>query len=400
MKLVLKGIAECLDVVKKDIKELIHKDSYSEESLIFIDDCSIEEASILAYRCQSIYALGIVVSKQDISSSASDTKHEEAVFATMQKGSKKDATKIIHQGSSFKIQTIKCVQEKETCTTTYNAAIGSAVSDFAQKNNMELCVDLDKPDLVFTYFVQKEQSILCLDLIGDSLHKRPYKIFSQSNSLNSVLAYCFAKLSGAKQGDTFVDCCCGSGIIPIEVAQQNTKTSSFVYEQKFMGLRYPLSKEAFENTQKEIKNRLPAKKESQEKIFGFDYNFTNITNAKKNAKLAGIHEVVSFSKVALDWIDAKFDKGEVDVLAGNLPKLSQRTKNEKDIKKFLDELFYQARFIVKPKGFVSVLFNNKKLLEDAGSRHGFTVIEERIIRQGEQEYLFMKFSCPQEPSEE
>lgn len=395
MKLVLRVIPECIDVVKQDVEELINKKSHARGSLVFIDDCSVEDASILAYRCQSIYDIGISLSEEEICAGANPQDHEISV-----KKNTKKLLDILNQGKSFKIQTIKCIQE-DVQSTEFNAAVGNAVWEVAKENNKELAVDLNKPDIVLTYFIEKEQSVLCLDLIGSSLNKRPYKIFSQSNSLNSVLAYCFAKLSGATNKGVFVDCCCGSGVIPIELAQHNTQTSSFIYEKKFMGLRYDLTKEAFTKTQNKTKNNVQEKTHfSKQKIYGFDYVFSSINNAKKNAKLAGVLDALHFSKVALDWVDSKFEKGEVDVLVGNLPKLSQRSKNDKEIKKFLDELFYQARFIVKPTGFVGVLFNNEKMLEEASVRHGFTSIEKRTIKQGEQEYLFMKFSCPKEPSED
>jgi 23S rRNA G2445 N2-methylase RlmL len=392
--IVLTGISELISILENDAKELTKKKVSSQGRLVFVEDCTPKDASILAYRCQATYHVGMVLCKIKLKGNESPKDHEQKILEelkTFNKDKKEEVQEYFKNISSFKVQTVK-LRECEYSSTDYNVDVGSACKELCDLVGANMSVDLKQPDMQFLYLIDKDQAVLCIDYIGEELQKRPYKIFSQSSSLNSVFAYSILRLSGVKKKDLFVDCFCGGGTLPIEFAYFATETSSFVFEKRFMGLRYDFCSKEFIGMQEALSKKIQEKNVVEDKkIYGFDKQFNTILQAQKNSKLSGLFNKMTFSKVSIDWVDSKFDQGEVDVLVSNLPKISKRMNNGKEVKKVVEELFYQAKFMIKSKGTLNILFNDEELLKTINEKYNFKELMVKRIKQGEQEYLFVSY---------
>ena len=97
--------------------------------------------------------------------------------------------------------------------------VGQAVIDeYRTATGDRLPVDLDNPTVRLEAYLYDDRFTLAVDLTGDSLHKRPYRVCEHDAPLRSTLAYSMVRLSGYEPGDRLVDPMCGSATIPIEAA--------------------------------------------------------------------------------------------------------------------------------------------------------------------------------------
>ncbi|NDE56883.1 MAG: hypothetical protein EB071_08405, partial [Gammaproteobacteria bacterium] len=81
-------------------------------------------------------------------------------------------------------------------------------------------VDLVQPDLRVNVYLDLDQATVSIDLSGDSLHKRGYRIEGGKAPLKENLAAAILLRAGwpkvAAAGGAFLDPMCGSGTLPIE----------------------------------------------------------------------------------------------------------------------------------------------------------------------------------------
>ncbi len=101
--------------------------------------------------------------------------------------------------------------------------VGQAVIDtYREATGRRLPVDLDDPTVRLEAYLYDDRFTLAVDLTGDSLHKRPYRICEHDAPLRSTLAYSMLQIAGYDAGDRLVDPMAGSATIPIEAAMAAT----------------------------------------------------------------------------------------------------------------------------------------------------------------------------------
>ena len=254
-------------------------------------------------------------------------------------------------------------------------------------NKFKNKVSLENPDLIFFVFINENSCYLGIDFAGFELKKRQYRIFTHAAALRATIAYSLVRIADYKEDEILLDAFTGSGTIPTESAlfisgfpvnYYNKEKFAFL---KFKGIKFDFAKE-----DKKIK------KEKKPKIFGYDSFLGCITNAKKNAKIAGIEKFINFARVDVEWLDTKFGKGKVDRIASNPPVLS-KNKNEKDIEKLYNEFFYQAEFILNDKGKIVLITNENSLglLKKAAEKNKFKITEKRNVMHGKEEKVVVVF---------
>lgn len=83
-------------------------------------------------------------------------------------------------------------------------------------------VDRDRPDLRVNVFLCRDQATLNIDLAGESLHRRGYRLEAARAPLKENLAAAILMRAGwptvFQSGGALVDLMCGSGTLPIEAA--------------------------------------------------------------------------------------------------------------------------------------------------------------------------------------
>ena len=97
--------------------------------------------------------------------------------------------------------------------------VGQAVIDtYREATGTRLPVDLDDPTVRLEAYLYDDRFTLAIDLTGDSLHKRPYRICEHDAPLRSTIAYSMLKIADYTPDDRLVDPMAGSATIPIEAA--------------------------------------------------------------------------------------------------------------------------------------------------------------------------------------
>lgn len=384
-------------VCSEEITELIKKDVDSKPGICHIKKITPKDLAILAHRCQTAHQIGIFLGEVKINPNESLETTKNNIQKELEKIQRSTWKEILPNEFSFSVSVKKLVPQSFT-SMDLAKEVGDIYSSIFESKKFTTYVDLKKPTCRFITICTETKITMGIDLIGFDLAKRPYKLFSASNSINGICAATLVKLMHTKKQDTILDPFSGSGTIPIEAALYANETSSFYYEEKFAGFRLPVTKDAF----KELSTKLRQQKikNKKEHIYGFDSFLKTMLGAQKNAKISGVHEIIKFSKVSVDWLDAKFEEGDVDYIITDPPKESKRNPNNNEVEKLLDELFYQGRFVLKKKGKAGILCVHRELVRKMAKKQGFKEEEDHFFHCGQQPFHFLIFSPPAKKIEE
>ena len=283
---------------------------------------------------------------------------------------------LIEKSSNIKIDKnfkVKCTRLGEHDFLSID--VEKKVGEVILKNN-DVEVDLNNPQKIIHIIIYGTKCFICDDLCIYDLSKRDYKIFIHPAAIRGTLAYIMLKIAGYDKQKIIVDPFCGSGTISIEAALYSNDISPHYFSKnRFL----------FEPKKDDLKI-------INKNIFGYDFLLKNVLAARKNAKIAGVDKAINFSKIELSWLDSKFDENEVDLIVSDPPRLSKQFI-EKDFIKLMDELFYQAKFLLNNHGSVTLLLNLKSvtLVKEYAEKHGFIIDSTTEIDLGNEDLNIVKF---------
>lgn len=210
----------------------------------------------------------------------------------------------------------------------------------------------------------EREFFLSLDLSGD-LSKRDYKVFNSPLSIKGTTAFGVLMLSDYKKGQSLLDPFCNSGTIEIEAALYSNNISARAYNKDFPFMRLNTEDVVLEKVFKKVDSK--AKSDSLN-ITAADPLLRNITAAKKNAKIAGVEKYINFRRIDIDWMDIKHEEKTFDHIITFIPG-SSKHNNPNVLKKEFEKFFYQAEYVIKNNGQVSVLCFSKDLLMESASKY-------------------------------
>jgi 23S rRNA G2445 N2-methylase RlmL len=278
----------------------------------------------------------------------------------------KDIIKLIYSGRTLtKVLLIndldKYLKNKTFAVKSLSTKLSKQIADKISKGK----VDLKNPEVII-YAIDSEN--YGIDLCGEDLSKRDYRIFLGPESLKGNVAYSLLRIAGFDKKQKLLDCFCKSGIIPIEAALYSLgKSVHFYSKDKFLFLNHwPWSEKYLEE--------LDSKNDKASlHIYSSDTSMNHLNSAKKNAKIAGINKFIKFSRVDLKDIDLKYDKIDclITIPSGNP-----------------EQFFKQAKEVLKKNGKL-VLIMKKGAEEIKKASKDFKLKEERVIMQGKEEWKFL-----------
>ncbi len=176
-------------------------------------------------------------------------------------------------------------------------------------------VDLKNPDIkVFVDIIDNKCYLGILKLFN--LGKRDYRVKLNNQSINGCLAYTLIKIADVKKNEILVDPFCKDGVVCIEA--------------KLMGVK---------------------------KVYGIDFNRSNLLASQLNSKIANAD--VEFIEGDVSWLNTKFKDKEVRIVT-SLP-FSGVNKNLLNIYK---EFFKEAKAVGKNE--IVVISGNDKFYEYCG----------------------------------
>lgn len=182
------------------------------------------------------------------------------------------------------------------------------VDQFRARDGSRPSVDLARPDVRINVYLNRDLATVSLDLSGDSLHKRGYRLDGGKAPLKENLAAAILLRAGwpeiAAAGGAFVDPMCGSGTLPIEAALMAADVAPGLLRPGFgfMGwlghdssIWLTLASEAEQRAEAGLKN-MPT-------VVGYDLDREAVHHALDNIERAGLSGKVHVERKSM--VDAR-----------------------------------------------------------------------------------------------
>jgi 23S rRNA G2445 N2-methylase RlmL len=212
-------------------------------------------------------------------------------------------------------------------------------------------VELKKPGIEFFIYIFENQGYFGLDVSGIELDKREYRIMPHPSDVKASIAFSLIKIAGYTGKEALLDPFAHSGTNLIEAALfASNKSVNYYRKGAFAFNRL----KQFAGCQKMLEKADSKIKEKAGEIHAIDSSMQNLKSAEKNAKVAGVNKMLSFSRMDVSWLDTKFKEGDIDVVISQPPSPS-KTISPEAVEKIMKELFYQLEYIVSSGGVLVFL---------------------------------------------
>lgn len=173
----------------------------------------------------------------------------------------------------------------------------AVVDQFVQNTEYRPSIDKENPDIRINVYLSDKQCMVYLDLSGEALHKRGYRLITGSAPLRETLAA--AMLYRAKwpsfyeKGLPFYDPMCGSGTLVIEAAMMAADIAPGLLRQKFGFHRWKqFDPQIWQSIREDATQRKQKGRQSLPVICGSDNDEKIIEVARKNINNAGLSTVI------------------------------------------------------------------------------------------------------------
>lgn len=177
--------------------------------------------------------------------------------------------------------------------------VKDAIADyFTDRYNKRPSVSVTNPDLSLNVHIARNKCTFSLDSSGESLHKRGYRVDTQTDApLSEVLAAGMILKSGWRGESNFVDPMCGSGTLLIEAAMIAMNIPPGIYRDVFAFEKWKdFDSELFSD----IYNDDSTTRTFDNKIIGTDISAKSISIAQKNIENAGLKSYIDLEVKPLE----------------------------------------------------------------------------------------------------
>lgn len=220
--------------------------------------------------------------------------------------------------------------------------VKDAICDqFRHATGVRPSVDRKAPDLRVNVFLFRDQATLSIDLSGDSLHRRGYRLEGAAAPLKENLAAAILLRAGwpeiARQGGMLVDLLCGSGTLPIEATMMAADIAPGLQREYwgFLGWRGH-DPEQWTALLADARRRREKGLAKLALVRGFDISAETIKIARDNAARLGLAEHIEFTRSAVgDCVPAA--DGPPGLVVAN-PPYGERLGEYEALKPFYREL--------------------------------------------------------------
>lgn len=210
------------------------------------------------------------------------------------------------------------------------------VDSFMEAQGRRPSIDTKQPEITLFVLAGKTTHSYCLDLSGDSLHRRGYRRYMTDAPIKENLAAAILRLSGWHNSafDILVDPMCGSGTFIIEALMMKTDRAPGIQRQfGFMGwhghdntLWQTLKDEAEQRHAAALQQPLP-------QLYAFDADWDAVKATRQNIIAAGFEDLLPHIKieerVLADWPDFQLENKKAFIIT-NPPygeRLGDKTSN-------------------------------------------------------------------------
>ncbi|HBQ6491126.1 bifunctional 23S rRNA (guanine(2069)-N(7))-methyltransferase RlmK/23S rRNA (guanine(2445)-N(2))-methyltransferase RlmL [Klebsiella pneumoniae] len=203
------------------------------------------------------------------------------------------------------------------------------VDSFTRKNLPRPNVDRESPDLRINVWLNKETAHISLDLSGEGLHLRGYRDGTGMAPIKENLAAAIVMRSGWVPGTPLLDPMCGSGTLLIEAAMLATDRAPGLHRGHwgFGGWAQHddgIWKEVKAEAQTRARQGLAG---YESRFYGSDVDARVIERARRNARRAGIGELIDFDVKDVAQLNNPLPKGPYGTVISN-PPYGERLESE------------------------------------------------------------------------
>lgn len=183
-----------------------------------------------------------------------------------------------------------------------------AIADHCrQQHGVRPDVDTDKPDVRLQVHQHAEGFSVSLDLSGDSMHRRGYRIAMTDAPLKETLAAALLIRSGwcKENFSALLDPMCGSGTFLIEAAWMVADVAPGLLRDHYGFMGWQQHDDALWQRlyQEALQRREAAKKKLLPPIFGFDASPDAVDATRRNIRAAGVAHLIHLEIGALNELE-------------------------------------------------------------------------------------------------
>ncbi|ESS56354.1 ribosomal RNA large subunit methyltransferase L [Enterobacter cloacae S611] len=203
------------------------------------------------------------------------------------------------------------------------------VDSFTRKNLPRPNVEREMPDLRINVWLNQETAHISLDLSGEGLHLRGYRDRTGIAPIKENLAAAIVMRSGWQPGTPLLDPMCGSGTLLIEAAMAATDRAPGMHRGHWGFSGWAQHDDAIWGEVKaDAQNRAREGLAAYEsRFYGSDSDARVIENARKNARRAGIGELITFEAKDVAQLSNPLPQGPYGTVISN-PPYGERLESE------------------------------------------------------------------------
>lgn len=203
------------------------------------------------------------------------------------------------------------------------------VDSFTRKNLPRPNVEREMPDLRINVWLNQETAHISLDLSGEGLHLRGYRDRTGIAPIKENLAAAIVMRSGWQPRTPLLDPMCGSGTLLIEAAMAATDRAPGLHRGHWGFSGWAQHDDAIWGEVKaDAQNRARQGLAAYEsRFYGSDSDARVIENARKNARRAGIGELITFEAKDVAQLSNPMPQGPYGTVISN-PPYGERLESE------------------------------------------------------------------------
>jgi putative N6-adenine-specific DNA methylase len=366
-------------VVQKDINELLKVESVCGDSYAVFDVKDLIDACKFTYLSQSPIRVLYGIKEFNFNTDEDIDNQTQDL----------DVSELLSSEQTFKV-TCKRIGNHTFNHCDIEKLVGQNIDE-----KVDSKVNLENPNIIIHVYIKENKCIIGYDLSGFNLSKRSFLVFTNPSLIRGTISYGMVRLIGFDGKGTLLDPFMKSGGIPLESALFTNGISPHYYEKdnfSFLDFKIFSDLDFDEILDKWDKDHLNKDCNSKSFLYGYDSQLKFLKSTQKNCKVAGVNDMISTSKIDIDWLDTKFSENQLDFVVTYPPFISKRFENEAIVLKQWSALFYQVDFILKPTGKLGLLTRTPDKLKAKAKENKFKVEKEFTIYQGQEDFSYLIFS--------
>lgn len=206
--------------------------------------------------------------------------------------SRLDFKEYFKKGSKFALKTNRYGIHTFTSIDA-NKVVGGAIHDVLMEKNLDPQVDLKNPDIQFILRIVDDRYMLTINLVGESLHARNYRVYNHPASIKTSLAAAMILLSGWGDED-FIDPMGGGGTIPIEASMIKYRYAPGLYRSFHPLINIPIFNSSDYHRFREDAIYMRINNKLDVSIVYNDVSRRHYEGAILNSKSAGVDKYIDF----------------------------------------------------------------------------------------------------------